>query len=82
MNDKFKITIEKIEPYYEETTVYDGTDGKRYTSTWGLPEGVKYSNVKIKTGKIAVNSSEVYMQVVAEDALDLDAVITAINQLK
>lgn len=60
---------------------YEAEDGKRYSSSYSIPEGVKWKKVKVETGEVGRNTEEVYSQVIQEDEFDLKTVIEAVNQL-
>lgn len=76
----FEINIIEQTPYDETTEVYEGTDGKQYTSTYRIPEGVTYKTAQVKTGKIAYNNKDILTQNV--ETLDMNAIIKAINNIK
>lgn len=80
METKYKITIEKLEPYMVTDVQYEATDGKVYRSTYQIPEGVKYKKVDYETGAKGVNKSEIFTQEV--EKLNLQDVIKAINSIK
>ena len=79
MDTEYEIIIKKRVPYMVKKTAYEGTDGKRYYSTYGIPEGVEYKEITYETGEISHNEKEVYSQKQVD--LDLTAVIKAVNKL-
>lgn len=82
METKFKITIEKIVPYMVKSNRYEASDGKRYQSTYSIPDKVSYKTVPIETGEVSVNREEVFMQVVEESEFELDEIVKTVNSLK
>lgn len=76
----YRVIIKKVEEYNVKSYRYEGTDGKRYNSTYGVPEGVEYKKVEYETGETAVNEIEVFDQNV--DELDVTEVIKAVNKIK
>lgn len=77
---RYRITIEKIEPYVKTTTVYQGGDGKNYENRYGIPEGVKYNQVEVPTGEMGGKDILIFTQDVED--LDLVAVIKAVNKIQ
>lgn len=76
---KYKITIESFTPYKITSTHYEGTDGKVYDSSYGLPEGVKVGRKEIETGEIGYSKREIFTQ--EQEDLELVEVIKAINKI-
>jgi hypothetical protein len=76
----YKITIEEKTPYNVKSTRYEASDGKRYTSTYGIPADLEYKTVEIETGAIDYNSKTVFMQEI--DEINLGEIIMAINKRK
>lgn len=75
----YKITVEELKEYPETDTRYEGNDGKNYSSTYNVPEGVKYKRVEVPTGKLLVRERQVYTQEFED--LDLTEVVNAVNNL-
>lgn len=76
---KYRIAVTEITEYPETATWYEATDGKRYGSTYGIPEGAKYDRKDYKTGKMLTNEREVYSQ--DFDGGNLEAIIKAVNNI-
>lgn len=76
---KYKINIEEVTEYSETKTAYEATDGKRYFSTFAVPDGVKYEVKEYKTGAMLQKEREVYSQEV--ELPDITDVIKAANGL-
>lgn len=67
---KYKITVEELTEYPETTLKYETSDGKRYVSTYQIPDGVNYKEVTIPTGAMLKKHREVYTQEIELDSLD------------
>lgn len=76
---RYKIIVKELKEYSVTKTVYEGEDGKRYVSTYGMPENLKYETKKVETGETGYTDREAYTQEV--DDLSLKAVIEAVNGL-
>ena len=63
-----------------KTNRYEAADGKRYVSTYNIPQKTEYKEVQIVTGETAFTTSEVYTQEL--DDLSLEAIIKAANNLE
>lgn len=76
---RYKVTIEELSPYAVKSSRVEAADGKRYSSTYLVPEGVEYKQVAFETGATDYNKRDVFMQEVED--MDLTKVIQAINQI-
>jgi hypothetical protein len=77
--ETYSIKITKRTEYPEKEHVYEGTDGKRYESTYGVPDGVKYKKVEVETGLILEREDTVYSQQFTAE--DLTEIIKAVNNI-
>ena len=60
--EKYIIEIKKSDSYQETDYRYEGSDGKLYTSQYGLPEGVTAKRIAYETGETKWNDSQIYRQ--------------------
>lgn len=74
---EYEIIIKAREPYNVKETKYEADDGKRYVSTYHIPESVKYTAKEYETGEVAYKEKVVYSQKVTE--LEMYEVIKAVN---
>lgn len=73
-----KITKQKV--YQKKNYKYEGDNGIRYNSEYGIPEGVKIVRKEYETGETGTTVTDVYEQTV--DELALIEVIKAVNSFK
>lgn len=76
---KYKIRIEEVTDYKKTTVQYEAADGKRYTSTYSVPDRVEYKEVTMETGETGYATRTVYEQEYEADSLV--QVIKAVNEL-
>lgn len=76
---EYEITIKEREAYKVKNVQYEGNDGKVYTSSYDLPEGVKVKKVEYENGATSYDEKTILTQKVEE--LDVNAVIKAINKI-
>lgn len=76
----YKITIEQVDEYQEMQTVYEASDGKRYFSTYNIPDTLTYKTKQYTTGAIITKKREIYVQEFV--ATDLVGIIKAANDIK
>lgn len=73
----YKIEIKQVEVYEETVTDYEAADGKKYTSKYSVPEGVKFEAIQVPTGAKLYKERTIYTQ--DFEAADLTRIIRAVN---
>lgn len=82
--EKYIIEIKRSDSYQETDYRYEGSDGKLYSSSYGLPEGVKYKKVPYETGETKWNDRQIFRQEVEVSDVDplwMTNVIKAVNEI-
>lgn len=76
---KYKITIEEITQYNVKESVYEAEDGKRYFSTYKIPDGMKFTEKYKETGAVQDRTKTIFTQEVELE--DITPIIVAANNL-